>query len=108
MKLRIKRADHLPPVLLFLALNSEPVQRQIRSVQFTADIIDTIGQRFFELYIPIPRNPARQAKLVQSAQAALITRARAKAFIKHTPRMMEICLASGSSDEIERFLALRA
>lgn len=106
LKLRIKEPGELNPALFFLALNSTPVQKQIRSVQFTADIIDTIGQRFNELALPIPKDAKRRHKLVSAAEQALLTRARGKAFIKHMPKMMESCLVSGSASEMERFLGL--
>ena len=47
----------LDPFILFLALNSDIVKRQIRSVQFTADTIDTIGNRYLEFTIPIKFAP---------------------------------------------------
>jgi hypothetical protein len=52
LKLRVNDREALDEHLLFLALNNPWVQRQVRSVQFTADIIDTIGQRFYELALP--------------------------------------------------------
>ena len=106
LKLRVLDADKLPPILLFLAINSAPVQKQIRSVQFTADIIDTIGQRFFELAIPIPKDVDLRGRLIEGGAAALTARAKGRAFIKHCPKMMETCLARGGVDEIERFLGL--
>ena len=39
---------------LLLALLSCPVVGQIRAKQFTADIIDTLGNRYSELVLPIP------------------------------------------------------
>lgn len=53
------RVSHNSPISapLFLALLSTPiVQRQIRERQFTADIIDTIGNRFTELILPVPKD----------------------------------------------------
>jgi len=38
-------------------LNSYIVKRQIRTKQFTRDVIDTLGQRFKEVVIPIPNSP---------------------------------------------------
>jgi hypothetical protein len=106
LKLRITNEKELSPILLFLALNSLPVQQQIRSVQFTADIIDTIGQRFFELAIPIPRGASIRKRLNTQGESALMARAKGRAFIKHCPKMMEACLASGSAEEITSFMKL--
>jgi restriction endonuclease S subunit len=106
LKLRVKDPDRLDPTLLFLSLNSPFVQRQIRSVQFTADIIDTIGQRFFELVLPIPKSPTIREKMASEARKALQDRMRGKAFVKHCPTMLEEALRTGKSDPIESFIAL--
>lgn len=106
LKLRVKDRDRLDPTLLFLSLNSPFVQRQVRSVQFTADIIDTIGQRFFELVLPIPKSPDVRKRLAQKARSALLDRMRGKAFVKHCSTMLEEALRTGSPDPIESFLAL--
>lgn len=106
LKLRVAKKDELDPYLLFLALNNPWVQRQIRSVQFTADIIDTIGQRFFELVIPIPKGRELQKRLAEECAKALETRMVGKAFIKHCPKMIEDALRSGSSEPIEGFISL--
>lgn len=104
LKLRVKDKDSLDPHLLFLSLNNPWVQRQIRSVQFTADIIDTIGNRFFELVLPIPRDKATQRQLIKECEKALATRMVGKAFIKHCPKIMEESLCTGSAEPIENFV----
>lgn len=106
LKLRIHDKKALDPHLLFLALNNPWVQRQIRSVQFTADIIDTIGQRFFELVLPIPRNKTIRRHLSKACDKALALRMIGKAFVKHCPKMMEESLRTGSSEPIERFISM--
>ncbi len=106
MKLRVNDKDSLDPHLLFLALNNPWVQRQIRSVQFTADIIDTIGQRFFELVLPLPKNKEAQKKLIKECTQALDARMVGKAFVKHCPKMMEEVLRTGSATPIESFVGL--
>lgn len=106
IKLRVHDKAALDPHLLFLALNNPWVQRQIRSVQFTADIIDTIGQRFFELVLPIPHDKTLQLSLSKECDNALATRMIGKAFIKHCPKMMEEALRTGSSEPIENFITM--
>jgi hypothetical protein len=106
IKLRVHDKKSLDPHLLFLALNNPWVQRQIRSVQFTADIIDTIGQRFFELILPIPFDKAAQRRLSKECNKALAARMVGKAFIKHCPKIMEEALRTGSTMPIENFLAM--
>lgn len=73
------------PWLLFAALNTPIVKRQIRSKQFTQDIIDTIGKRLAEVVIPIPKDAnlaakiANETKVVIESRAALRNRAKALA-----------------------------
>jgi hypothetical protein len=106
LKIRVNDRDALDSHLLFLALNNPWVQRQIRSLQFTADIIDTIGQRFFELVLPIPKDIEMRRLLIQKCMRALDTRMVGKAFVKHCPRMMEEALRTGSVEPIESFSGL--
>ena len=46
--------------LLLAALSTRFVRRQIRARQFSADIIDKIGDRHLEIQVPIPSNPERR------------------------------------------------
>lgn len=50
LKIRVSPGCPISQPLIFAALNTPIVRRQIRSKQFTADIIDTIGNRFADLY----------------------------------------------------------
>lgn len=108
LKLRVNNNEALDPHLLFLALNNPWVQRQIRSVQFTADIIDTIGQRFFELVLPLPKDKALQTRLVKECTKALNARMVGKAFVKHCPKMIEEALRTGSPEPIQSFTQLES
>lgn len=103
LKLRVNDKKIIDPHLLFLALNCSTVQRQMRSFQFTADIIDTIGRRFFETIIPIPKNGSLRRSLSARVGTALEDRMKGKAFIKHCPMMMEEVLRTGSPEPFERF-----
>jgi len=107
LKLRLNDRNVLDPHLLFLSLNNPWVQRQIRSVQFTADIIDTIGPRFFELMLPIPRDKTVQRRLIRECTLALNTRMIGKAFVKQCPKIMEEVLRTGSAEPIKGFSTMR-
>lgn len=96
LKVRVLKTNELSPYILFIAFNNPWVQRQIRSFQFTADIIDTIGQRFNEITIPIPLDPHLKEHLIKNCMHALETRMIGRAFIKHCPQMMEEVLKYGS------------
>ncbi len=106
VKFRIVKPNELAPELFFLSLNSPIVQRQIRSVQFTADIIDTLGQRLNEIILPIPKDPDVKRRLVEQVKHALSVRVHGKGFIKHAPYIIETALKTSSVSHISEFLAL--
>ena len=106
LKLRVGDRQKLEPELLFLALNSRIVQKQIRSFQFTADIIDTIGKRLSEVVLTIPKDPKVRTNLIERTKPALLSRMKGKAFIKHSPKLMEAVLESGSAQPLDDFFAL--
>jgi len=104
LKIRVKDRAEVDPYLLFLALNSDIVQRQIRSFQFTADTIDTIGNRYLELTIPMPKSRKKRAELSKKVQLSLDRRERGKAFIKQSPVLLEEVLSKNTIDPIRTFL----
>ena len=55
-KIRINEKSYLSEWLLLGLLNSYFVKKQIRNKQFTRDVIDTLGKRFMEVIIPIPKD----------------------------------------------------
>ena len=103
LKIRVKNTEVIEPELLFLLLNTDFVQEQVRSLQFTADIIDTIGQRFNEIIIPIPKSKEVRIIFVKKVKEALNKRLLGKAFIKHIPKIMEEILLEDNVDLIEQF-----
>ena len=82
-RIRVTKQDKLSPWLLFTCLNTPIVKRQIRSKQFTQDIIDTLGKRLTEVMIPVPKDKtvaaaiARETKEIIEGRAKLRDRARA-------------------------------
>ena len=107
LKIRVNDKKKIDPYLLFLALNTDIIQRQIRSVQFTSDTIDTIGRRYLEFIIPIPKDKNKKRDLAKKAQSLLDIRERGKAFIKHSPVLMEAVLSENTVEPIKAFLAKR-
>jgi hypothetical protein len=105
LKFRIINKVELNPIIFFIALNSDLVQKQIRAIQFTADIIDTIGNRYKEIKIPIPKCLHKREIIINSVQKALETRVKEKAFIKQCPLLIEESLLSGQVKNIDEFLS---
>ncbi|MBN2565569.1 MAG: hypothetical protein JXB46_07640, partial [Candidatus Eisenbacteria bacterium] len=56
IKIRCLDWDRCPPGLLYALLNAPYVRKQMRNKQFTRDVIDTLGRRFLEVLLPIPRD----------------------------------------------------
>ena len=104
LKLRMLEARRVSPYLLFVLMNSPIVQRQFRNVQFTADTIDTMGNRFFEVCLPIPRSRGRAARVARRARLLLSQRQRGKAFVRHAPVLMETVLRRNSVEPIQEFM----
>lgn len=73
-RLRVEDKSRLDPWLLFACLNTPVVKRQIKSKQFTQDIIDTLGKRLNEVRIPIPRNADLCKSVASEARKTVETR----------------------------------
>jgi restriction endonuclease S subunit len=104
LKIRVNDKGKIDPDFLFLALNSKIVQRQIRSVQFTADTIDTIGNRYLEFAIPVPKDSKKKASLSKQVKSLLDDRERGKAFIRQSPVLMEEVLSKNTVEPIQSFI----
>lgn len=74
-KIRVENRDEMDPYLLLALLNAPMVRRQMRSKQFTRDIIDTLGKRLFEVLLPIPRDAALCARITKETRTVIETRA---------------------------------
>jgi hypothetical protein len=57
--------------LVLAALSTNFVRRQVRARQFSADIIDKIGERHLEIRVPIPRDPAIRLEISKQVQAVV-------------------------------------
>ena len=91
-KIRVLDTDHVDPWLLFACLNAPIVKRQIRSKQFTQDIIDTLGNRLLELVVPIPRDAARRRTTAEETRHVVESRAELRR------RAVEIALGVEGTD----------
>lgn len=74
--LKFKSHDHerMNPKMLLALLSSPIVKEQIWSKRFTQDIIDTLGARWRELVLPIPRDAGDRKEIVESVQLAIQSR----------------------------------
>jgi type I restriction enzyme M protein len=75
-RIKVLKPDKLDPYLLFVCLNAPVVKAQVRSKQFTQDIIDTLGNRVSELILPIPKDPGTKECIARRAQEIIESRAK--------------------------------
>jgi hypothetical protein len=93
-KLRVEKPEELDPYLLLALLNSPIVRRQMRSKQFTRDIIDTLGKRLFEVMLPIPKDDKLRAAIAEETREVIDTRAKLR------DRTKEIALEVEGIDKV--------
>jgi len=70
------------PYLLIAILSSTAVQKQIRSKQFTQDIIDSLGDRINELTLPVPKSKNARNHITSLVQQAVVNRIKARELAK--------------------------
>jgi hypothetical protein len=70
-RLRVADPDDLDPYLLLALLNARVVKRQMRNKQFTRDVIDTLGRRFEEVALPLPKGGGLAAAIAQTMKELL-------------------------------------
>lgn len=75
-RIRVLKPEVIDPWLLFALLNTPIVRLQVRSKQFTQDIIDTIGKRVVELAIPVPRDKERAKRIAAECRRIIEMRVR--------------------------------
>src|SRR5208337_4909961 len=82
-KIRVQQNSlGLDPYLLLALLSSSVVQRQIRAKQFTQDIIDSLGERLYELVLPIPQSPETRSRISDMVKKAVNLRIEARELAK--------------------------
>jgi type I restriction enzyme M protein len=74
-RIRVLKPEVISPYLLLALLNSPIVKKQIKSKQFTQDIIDTLGKRILEVVLPIPKEKATQKDIENSVKNIVQQRA---------------------------------
>lgn len=78
--LKLKSTDHarLEPELLLALLSAPIVKEQIWSKRFTQDIIDTLGSRWRELILPVPRDAHVRNRVSTEVRKAIDLRIEAR------------------------------
>ena len=74
IKIRCNNSSRIDHNLLFALLNSYIVKRQIRTKQFTRDVIDTLGQRLSEVVLPIPKSEKVRSEISNAIKHIIFKR----------------------------------
>ena len=85
-KIRTNKPLELSPYLLLALLTSEPVQKQIKAKRVTQDIIDSLGDRVYELILPIPKNRVLKAKIEHMVRSSIHERIEARELAREAVR----------------------
>lgn len=88
-RLRVLKPDELDPYLLLACLNTVVVKAQIRSKQFTQDIIDTLGRRLMEIVLPLPKDAALRSKVAAETRSLVETRVALRNRAQAIPKEIE-------------------
>ena len=75
LRIRVHASPCLSPHLLLGIWQTLIVQRQLRARQFTADIIDSLGNRYLDVVLPVPCNAAHRTRIQHGVRNALRSRA---------------------------------
>ncbi|MXZ02115.1 MAG: hypothetical protein F4Y88_00080 [Chloroflexi bacterium] len=70
-RFRVIDESQCSPFLLLAMFQTDIVRQQIRSRQFTRDIIDTVGKRIFDVLLPFPRDKAIAKEIARETRVAI-------------------------------------
>lgn len=82
IKIRVNPSCPFDSYLLLAVLSSNPVIAQIKALSFTQDIIDSIGNRFLEIMLPIPKSQERRTTVSEMVKNAIESRVEARELTK--------------------------
>lgn len=77
LKFKVIDDSVMDPNLLLALLSSPLVKAQIFAKRFTQDIIDTLGGRWQELVLPVPKDDSQKREITASVEQAILLRRQA-------------------------------
>ncbi len=76
VRIRAQKSSPFSSRILLATLACDLVQRQLQARRFTSDIIDTVGDRYLDVVLPIPRDLQIQSKIDSRVKKIINGRAR--------------------------------
>jgi type I restriction enzyme M protein len=77
-KIRVHENELFDNYLLLAVLSSPPVVAQIKSMSFTQDIIDTLGDRIYDIILPIPKSVEKRKHISDMVKKVIEDRIEAR------------------------------
>ncbi|MFD5132532.1 N-6 DNA methylase [Streptomyces olindensis] len=78
LKFKSRNHDVMDPKMLLALLSSPIVKEQIWAKRFTQDIIDTLGGRWSELILPVPKDEGQRKNIIGAVESAIEGRKQAR------------------------------
>ncbi|MFX0204191.1 MAG: restriction endonuclease subunit S, partial [Candidatus Hodarchaeota archaeon] len=88
LKIRVNPNHLLDNYLLLAILSSKPVQAQIRAFSFTLDIIDSLGDRFTDIILPIPKDKKTKKEISALVEKSITERIEARELAREAREMV--------------------
>jgi type I restriction enzyme M protein len=89
-RIRCLEPHELHPYLLLYLLNTRLVQQQIKDKTFVQATISTLGERLLEIVLPIPADPAEQARIIDEVAAIIDLKKQAKMRLSQLLNQMSV------------------
>jgi hypothetical protein len=99
-KFRVLPGASFDAYFLLAALEAPVVRKQVRSKQFSADIIDSVVGRLGEVVIPVPKDKRRIEEVQRAARDAILGRAEAKQQMAHLVETFDAWLRRESKEPL--------
>lgn len=81
-KIRVHKNDLLDPYLLLALLSSPIIQRQIKALSQTQDIINSLGNRIHDLVLVVPRDETVRREISELVQRVITDRIEARELVR--------------------------
>lgn len=98
-KIRSNNHEELHPYLLLAAFSTPLVKEQVYSKRFTQDIIDTLGERLYELVLPIPKDKGKKQEIIDNISNIISYRIKAKELARKT--VLDLASNDDTDDEYD-------
>lgn len=103
-KFRVQPECAFGPFYLLAAFESELVRRQVRSKQFSADIIDSVVGRLEEVVIPVPRDRNQLDEIQRRVELAVLERSKCRKLLSDSCVAIDNWMSSSTEESLSEVL----